>query len=193
MRGLWLRHPDPATPPRPQVRLRLAAPTVAWDLIAPTVCELLDDDGVRRVQARLGPDPLRPDADVGAAVAAIAADRRAVGAVLLDQGVLAGVGNVFRAEALHAVGVDPGRPARSLDPDLVAALWRVLQRMMARAVDDGRIVTVDVDDREARLALPEEEARVVYKQAQCRSCGAPVTVRAVGGRTAYSCPVEQPA
>jgi len=109
MQGKWLRYDDPAVVPRPQVRLRLATPKVARDLIAPSVCEVLDADGVRRVTAGLGPDPLRSDADVPAALAAMSSDLRAVGTVLLDQSVLAGVGNVCRNEALHAVGVDPRR------------------------------------------------------------------------------------
>jgi endonuclease-8 len=175
MQGTWLRYDDPAVPPRPQVRLRLARPEVARDLIAPSVCELVDDDGVRRVTARLGPDPLRPDADVQAALAALSADVRAVGTVLLDQSVLAGVGNVFRNEALHEV-------------DLIGRLWAVLRRMMAQAVEDGRIITVDGPDR---LSTPESRSRRVYKQEHCRDCGAPVATSTVGGRTAYVCPVEQ--
>ena len=61
MRGLFLRYPDPAVPPRAGVRLRLAGP-VAWDLIAPTTCEVLDAAGVGARRAGLGPDPLRDDA-----------------------------------------------------------------------------------------------------------------------------------
>jgi endonuclease-8 len=188
MQGKWLRYDDPAQAARPQVRLRLATPHVARDLIAPSVCELLDDDGVRRVTAALGPDPLRPDADEPAALTALASDPRAVGTVLLDQSVVAGVGNVFRNEALHAVGVDPRRPCRSLEPDLPARLWQVLRTMMAQAVEDGRIITVDGPDR---LSTPESQSRRVYKQERCRDCGAPVTTSTVGGRTTYVCPVEQ--
>lgn len=187
MQGKWLRY-DPTVAARPQVRLRLATPKVARDLIAPSVCEVLDEDGARRVTAGLGPDPLRPDADVAAALAALSSDVRAVGTVLLDQSVIAGVGNVFRNEALHAVGVDPRRPCRSLDADLLARLWDVVRRMMAQAVEDGRIITVDVPDR---LSTPESQARRVYKQKHCRDCGALVTTSTVGGRTAYVCPVEQ--
>ncbi|MCW2815924.1 MAG: putative glycosylase [Nocardioides sp.] len=189
MRGFWLRHPDPTAEPMRQVRLRLADPHVAWDLIAPSVCELLDDAGVRRVVERLGPDPLRPDADAAQVTAAWAADRRAIGAVLLDQAVLSGVGNVFRNEALHAVGVHPARPASALAADERDRLWEVLRAMMAQAVEDGRIVTVETPDR---LAVPEAESRRVYKQEHCRDCGAVVEVAQVGGRTAYHCPVEQP-
>jgi endonuclease-8 len=188
MQGKWLRFEDPSGPPLKQVRLRLTSDRVAWDLIAPSTCELLDEDGMRRVVSGLGPDPLRPDADMNAAVAAIGADPRPVGATLLDQAVLAGVGNVFRNEALHALGVHPSRPASSMVSAELTELWQVLQRMMAQAVDDGRIITVDAADR---LAVPESESRRVYKQEHCRDCGAPVTVSKVGGRTAYHCPVEQ--
>ncbi len=190
MRGFWLRYPAPVTAPMRQVRLRLANADVAWDLVAPSLCELLDDGGVRRVVERLGPDPLRPDADVARVLAAWAADRRPIGTVLLDQAVLAGVGNVFRNEALHEVGVHPARPATELDAAERDRLWAVLVSMMSRAVDDGRIITVEAPDR---LALPEAESRRVYKQERCRDCGAPVEVGQVGGRTAYHCPVEQPA
>ena len=190
MRGKWLRYDDPATPPLKQVRLRLASAAVAWDLIAPSACELLDEAGVRRVVTGLGPDPLRPDADEAAAVAALAADRRPIGAALLDQAVIAGVGNVFRNEALHALGVHPEQPGRSVGEDLLVRLWTELRTMMERGVEDGRIVTVDVPNR---LAVPEAEARRVYKQELCRDCGAPVVTSTVGGRTAYHCPVEQPA
>jgi endonuclease VIII len=190
MRGKWLRFDSPTGTPLKQVRLRLATAQVAWDLIAPSMCELLDDEGMARLTSGLGPDPLRPDADAAAAIAAMASDQRPIGSVLLDQAVIAGVGNVFRNEALHALGIHPGRSCRAMSRPQLAALWAVLQRMMSQAVDDGRIITVDAADR---LSLPESESRRVYKQEHCRDCGAPVTVSTVGGRTAYVCPVEQAA
>ena len=189
MQGKWFRYPDPTSTPLKQVRLRLATDTVAWDLIAPSVCDLLDDEGLGRLASGLGPDPLRSDADVQAAISALAADARPIGAALLDQAVVAGVGNVFRNEALHAVRVNPARPSRALPPELLHELWEVLRTMMAQGVEDGRIITVDAEDR---LAVPEAEARRVYKQEHCRDCGAPVTVATIGGRTAHFCPVEQP-
>ncbi|WP_205473345.1 Fpg/Nei family DNA glycosylase [Nocardioides sp. SYSU D00038] len=189
MRGIFLRGDDPGRDPMPQTRLRLASDRVAWDLVAPSTCELLDEAGVAILTDRLGPDPLRLDADVGRVLSSWAADGRPIGTVLLDQAVVAGVGNVFRAEALHAVGIHPTRPARNLDEEQRHRLWEVLRTMMATAVEDGRIVTVDGPDR---LSVPEAEARRVYKQEHCRDCGAPVVVSQVGGRTAYHCPVEQP-
>ncbi|TDC53232.1 Fpg/Nei family DNA glycosylase [Jiangella ureilytica] len=189
MQGKWIRSTDPSAPPLPQVRLRLAGDDVAWDLIAPSTCEILDPLGVAELMSRFGPDPLRPDADLTRVLRALARARGPIGAVLLDQTVIAGAGNVFRSEALHAVGVAPTRSARAMSESEVGDLWVVLRQMMSRAVEDGRIITVDEPDR---LSLPESEARKVYKQERCRDCGAPVVTSKVGGRTAYHCPVEQP-
>jgi endonuclease VIII len=143
MRGKLLRFPDVSRPPLPQVRLRLAGATAAWDLIAPATCELLDDPGVAGLLARLGPDPLREDADPERAWASLQAAPGALGAALLDQSVIAGIGNVFRAEALFACGLHPSRPAASLTRAEFDRLWATVRAMMGHAVEDGRILTVD--------------------------------------------------
>jgi formamidopyrimidine-DNA glycosylase len=108
---------------------------------------------------------------------------------LLDQAVLSGVGNVFRAEALAACHVHPSRPAADVTGDEFDCLWTTLQAMMSRAVDDGRIVTVDAP---AGPDLAEEEARYVYKQKVCRRCGDEISSWDLQGRTAYACPTCQP-
>jgi endonuclease VIII len=193
MRGKLLRVADPSRPPLPQVRLRLAGTTAAWDLIAPSACELVDHAGVAGLLARLGPDPLREDADPERAWTSLQAAPGALGAALLDQAVIAGIGNVFRAEALFVCGLHPGRPAASLTRAEFDRLWATVRAMMGRAVDDGRIVTVDPPAGRSQTDISEDEARHVYKQARCRRCGTPVVSWILGGRTAYACPVDQPA
>lgn len=185
MRGKWLRFSPVTGEPMRQVRLRLAADGVAWDLIAPSTCELLRPDERDALVGRLGPDPLRPDADPVEARRRIAAFRGPVGAALLDQSVIAGVGNVFRAEALHVCRIAPDRRAGDLSEAELEALWSTLARMMAVAVEEGRIITVDAADR---LAVPEDRARRVYKQRTCHDCGTPIRTAEIGGRTSYSCP-----
>lgn len=180
MRGITLRSAPPVLP-KPQVRLRLATGDVAWDLIAPATCELLDDAGVDRLLAGLGPDPLRADADIGRVRRALRDDHRAIGTVLLDQSVLAGVGNVFRAEALHALGLHPSTPAADLDDGTVERLWAELVAEMRRGVEDGAIVT------------RPPSGKAVYKRDACADCGTPVVASALGGRTMYACPRCQPA
>lgn len=193
MRGVFYRSAPPSPEPRPSVRVRLAAPLVAWDLIAPTTCEVLDAGGVGALRDRLGPDPLRDDADPERFVAALARDRRALGVSLLDQGVVAGVGNVFRAEALFACRLHPARASCSVSAGEARALWDTLRGMMRRGVEDGRIITVDVPAGTGRRDVPEELARRVYKRDRCAECGAEVVTWRLGGRVAYACPVQQPA
>lgn len=190
LKGKFLRFPDPTGQPMAQVRLRLQTEDVAWDLIAPSSCNLLQADERTALISKLGPDPLRDDADRATAIEHLRSFRGAIGVGLMDQSVVAGVGNVFRAEALHACRIAPQRPASKLSNDEANALWDTLQAMMHRAVLDRRIITVDADEDE-RSMLPEELTRRVYKQEHCYDCGADVKTAELHGRTAYWCPKEQ--
>jgi len=193
MRGKWLRFSPVTGPALKQVRLRLATSDLAWDLIAPSTCELLAADGRRALLASLGPDPLRPEADRDEARRRLQAYRGSVGAALMDQAVAAGVGNVFRAEILHALGIAPSRPAREVGDEEFAALWLRLQAMMTQGVEDGRIITVDAPSGGTRTDVPEDQSRRVYKQSACYDCGTPVVTTTLSGRTSYACPRCQPA
>jgi endonuclease-8 len=180
MRGLFLRYDDPAVPPRKGTRLRLAGP-VAFDLIAPTTCELLDDDGVARVMAKLGPDPLREDADEDEAVRNLRAARVPVAAAVVDQAVWSGVGNAWRAELLYLARLRPTDPASALTDEQARGLWRRTAELLALGRDAGQVVSDP--------SAPDE--RWVYKRETCRGCGAPVRTEQVGGRTSYACSQEQ--
>ena len=132
------------------------------DLRGATVCELLTDHEVGMILARLGPDPLRRRADPGKAHARIARSRTPIGALLMDQEVLAGVGNVYRAEILFRHRLNPFRLGKDVDADLWARMWADLVKLMRAGVKEGRIVIlrkgrpVDPDDFRGvyRLALP---------------------------------------
>jgi endonuclease VIII len=191
--GTFTEHRQPAPEPPPTCRMRLEAGEVVLDLVGPTTCELLDDRGRDAVVARLGPDPLRPDADPDRAWEALRRRRTTVGQALLDQRVVAGVGNVFRAEALHVLGIDPRRPAARLTREEFDSLWSTLTAMLRQGVADGRIVTVDP----ARLGTPRSEitraeATHVYRRGTCLGCATPVRRWELGGRWAYACPTCQP-
>ncbi|WP_043630351.1 DNA-formamidopyrimidine glycosylase family protein [Nonomuraea candida] len=180
MRGLFLRYGDPATPPRGGTRLRLATDEVAYDLIAPSRCEPLDDQGVEALRAWLGPDPLRADASEEEAVRRLTAFRGPVGAAVLDQRVWAGIGNAWRAELLFLTGLHPG--ARDLDAGAAGRLWAAAGSYMALGRDAGQVVSDP--------AAPDE--RWVYKRERCRRCGAAVASWQLASRTAYACPRDQP-
>ena len=193
MRGKLLRFAPVTGSAMKQVRLRLATSDLAWDLIAPSTCELLDASGRAQLLAGLGPDPLRDDADPAEARRRLQAFPGSVGAALMDQSVLAGVGNVYRAEILHALRMAPERPAARVSDAEFDALWSGLRATMAQGVADGRIITVDVPVGEDRSQVPEAVARRVYKRDACADCGTPVLTTTLQGRTVYTCPRCQPA
>jgi formamidopyrimidine-DNA glycosylase len=166
------------------------------DLRGPTACELLTKPEVRAILARLGPDPLRPRADGGLAHHRIARSRTAVGALLMDQTVLAGVGNVYRAELLFRHGVSPFRPGRDVDETLWTAMWSDLVTLMRAGVRAGRIVTTRPEHRARRRGSPDrEDAHYVYRRTgePCRICGTAVRTEAMVGRNLYWCPTCQAA
>lgn len=188
--GLFLHHDPPTPPPRPQVRLRIAAAGRVVDLIAPARCELLPTRDRDRLVAGLGSDPLRTDADADDVQGRLAASGAAIGAVLLDQSVVAGVGNVLRAEVLNIARIHPSRRGNSLERACVHRLWATLVGVMEQAAEEGRILTARPPG--ARADIPEHEARFVYRQPRCRRCGTDVEQLTVAGRTAYACPTCQP-
>nr|MBA2625853.1 Fpg/Nei family DNA glycosylase [Acidimicrobiia bacterium] len=126
--------------------------------------------------------------------AAVRRRRAPIGQVLLDQAVVAGVGNVFRAEALFVHGISPERPATAVDRATWDGLWATLAAMLRRGVTDRRIITVDPAEvgRRSRSRLPRRLATYVYRQEHCVRCGTPVRRWLLGGRWAYACPKDQP-
>ena len=181
-------------PPRGAVRLRLVGAEHWADLRAPTACELIDDEQRAALLARLGPDPLRRDADPGRAAARLARSRTPVAALLMDQAVLAGVGNVYRAELLFRHRVDPLLPGRELDVGVWSAMWTDLVGLLRAGARSGRIVTVLAEDRPCRGPLGRADAVYVYRRtgAPCRRCGTEVRSTILAARTLYWCPACQP-
>jgi formamidopyrimidine-DNA glycosylase len=171
--------------------------TGAWsDLRGPTACEVLAAPEVDAILARLGPDPLRPRADGGLVHRRIAGSRTAIGALLMDQSVLAGVGNVYRAELLFRHGVSPFRPGRAVDAGLWARMWTDLVTLMRAGVRMGRIVTTRPEDRSRRRgAVQRDDAFYVYRRTglPCRICGTEIRTEVMAGRNLYWCPVCQAA
>lgn len=186
--GLFLEFPTPGPPPRAGVRLRLEGEHTTIDLIAPRVCELGTREMCEEIVSRLGPDPLRQESVGADVVDAMVGTSRPIGAVLLDQSVVSGVGNVLRAEVLSVARIHPSTPANRLTRDALARLWEELVTLMRRSKELGRIRTIDAD-----AELSDADTRFVYKQERCRRCGTRVEVAQIGGRTSYACPRCQPA
>jgi endonuclease-8 len=189
--GRFVRRASPPPEPRGALRLRLVGDRWTGDLSGPIACDLMDEAIEDALLARLGPDPLRSDPGAFEAFAAALGRRRiAIGAALLDQRVLAGIGNVYRAELLFLLGMDPRRPARSLDTEEARALWDLAAKSLAAGVRSGRIVTREKPPGVRRL--PRGEAVWVYRRPSCGRCGSAVESFELALRTMYRCPACQP-
>lgn len=178
-------------PPRGALRLRMVADTGWTDLRGPTACELMDPPAIDALLSRLGPDPIRADSDPDLAYGRISRSRVSIAALLMDQSVLAGVGNVYRAEILFRHRVNPYRPGKSIDTELWSAMWADLVVLMRAGVRSGRIETRWAEDRpRTRGPLPRSEAGYVYRRTgkPCRVCQAPVATAELVGRNLFWCP-----
>ena len=176
--GKFVVGTGPAPQPRGQLRLRLQSPLGWADLRGATACELLDDGQRRALLTRLGQDPLRKDADPQLPWSRISRSKVALGALLMQQEVVAGIGNVYRAEILFRHGLDPFRPGRELTRDRWIALWEDLTMLMRAGVRAGRIVTTRPGDRPAGSSgrrVTRENSFYVYRRTglPCRICGTP--------------------
>jgi endonuclease-8 len=187
----WLRCRDVATPaPVGQVRMRMVGAKYGTDLRGPTRCELLDGAQVVDLVARLGPDPLRSDADPARAWSRIIKSRRAIGALLMDQTVISGVGNVYRSELLFRHRIDPFRVGRSLDETEFDSAWADLVVLMNVGVRQGKIVVVRPEhDHGPPSYLPGRPRTYVYRRAgcPCRICGTTIRKAELEGRNVFWC------
>ncbi|MFE9607301.1 Fpg/Nei family DNA glycosylase [Streptomyces sp. NPDC006012] len=188
----------PAPPPTDTVRLRLAGPTGYVDLRGPTTCALIADAEKQAVHARLGPDPLREDPDPATAYARIRRSRTSVAALLMDQKVIAGVGNVYRAEVLFRHGIDPYRAGRDLTPAEWDAIWADLAALMREGVRHNRIDTVRPEHTPEAMGRPprvdDHGGEVyVYRRADqpCHLCGTPIRTASLTARNLFWCPTCQ--
>lgn len=192
--GTFTEHTTPMPEPRGQVRMRLVGAEYGTDLRGPTACSVIDEAQMSAILARLGPDPLRTDADPLAAWARIVKSGKAIGALLMDQSVLAGVGNVYRSELLFRHGIDPYRPGRDVDRAEFDAVWADLVALMKVGVRCGRIIVVrPEDDHGAPAYGPNRPRTYVYRRSgePCRLCGKPIRTAEMEGRNLFWCPCCQ--
>lgn len=192
---------DDAFPPEPvgQVRLRLLTEHSVADLRGPTACEVLDATGVAAVLAKLGPDPA-DDAGPEAEAEFVRRVRRSaspIALLLMDQAVVAGIGNVYRAELLYRARLDPYLPGRALPEEQARALWQDWSRLLAEGIRTGQMITIDgLDPAGYRAAMASRDDRhwVYHRAGQpCRSCGTPIALAELAGRKLYWCPQCQQA
>ena len=187
--GRFRRQRQPAAEPRGAVRARLEGPTHAIDVNGPTACEVLTPDEVGALCARLGADPLREDANVARAYARIARSRSALGLLLMDQSVIAGIGNIYRTEILWRQRMHPLQPGNALSAEAFDALWADACALLALGVERNAIVTVP----HALPARSRYRERVnIFGKEICPACSGPIQRFLLATRKVYACEQCQP-
>ncbi len=144
--------------------MAMASQYVTIDLAGPTVCTIDPPSVRKKILARLGPDPIRRGSKPDQMIERITRSTRGIGDLLMDQSVVAGIGNVYRAEALFVAGMHPLRPGIECHRAELEALWATAQGMLRQGVKDNRIVTVSREDLgvapNARIRRARRDLRV---------------------------------
>jgi len=191
--------PAPVPAPVGQVRLRLRNDTAYADLRGATQCDLVGTERRVQILGQLGEDPLRPDADPLRVWDRISRSHRPIGDLLMDQTVLAGVGNVYRAEILFRHRMHPLRPGKTLRKSQFLAMWADLVELMEYGVRTGRIDTVRPEHTPEAMGRPPRrddhggEVYVYRRHGQpCLVCGSRVRTDTLVGRNLFWCARCQP-
>jgi DNA-formamidopyrimidine glycosylase len=192
----------PAPPPAVttgQVRLRLENASTYADLRGATQCELIGAQKRRSVLDQLGADPLKADAEPEKAWQRISRSNRTIGDLLMDQAVVAGVGNVYRAEILFRHKIHPLRPGKTLRRSQFTAMWEDLVVLMSEGVATGRIDTVRPEHTPEAMGRPPRKDDhggevYVYRRTgqECLVCGSRIRTEVLVGRNLFWCPRCQP-
>jgi endonuclease-8 len=183
-------------PPIGQVRVRLLTPVAVADLRGPTACELQTIEEVHASIAKLGPDP-QVDGPTGEERFVEAVRKRAVpiGQLLMDQEVVAGIGNVYRAELLFRARLDPYKLGKDVPEELVRELWRDWSYLLNIGVETGQMFTMDGldgDELEKAKASRDDRHWVYHRTGEpCRVCGTPIALAVMATRNLYWCPKDQ--
>lgn len=175
---------DGEAEPKGAVRVRLASSSHAVDINGPNTCEVLDPAQEVSLIGRIGPDVLRADAVAQKAYAKIAKSRAPIGVLLMDQSVMAGVGNIYRSEILWRQKIHPEAPGSSISEVVFQGLWADAVQLLEIGVRENAIITVEG-------ALPSRskygERVNIFGKTQCPACGGAIRVFELASRRVYAC------
>lgn len=188
--GKWAVHPAGEFPSVVgEVRARFRSSKAIFELRGPTVCEVIEPEQVALVEKRLGPDPLNPDprkTELARFVHNVTKSKQPIGQLLMSQDVVAGIGNVYRAELLFRAGIEPHTPGNLLPAELVEQLWQDAVKLLKVGVKTSFMITRD----ELFTKRPSKADRNwVYKRngEPCRECGTLISLEIMQARKLYWC------
>lgn len=181
----------PFPEPKGALRLRISDRKHWIELRGPTACEVLNQEAREKLLDRIGPDPLRANADAEFAIARMAKSRSPMAALLMDQSVISGIGNLYRAEFLFRARIDPMRQGQAVERERLHQIWDDSVRLMCEGIEDRRMVTTEAADRpHPKGKARRGETHYVYRRhgLPCFVCGTKIRLEIFAGRKLFWCP-----
>ena len=179
----------PLREPKGAVRVRLFSKTHLVDINGPNICRLLDEKEVMKLVNRIGPDVLRPDANPDLAFDRIKKSKVSIGRLIMDQSVMAGLGNIYRSEILWRQAVHPETPGKEIDRQTFNRIWEDARALLKLGVKRNAIITVN-NARPSRNRY--RETVNIFAKDECPTCKSKIRRFEIGGRRAFVCETCQP-
>ena len=187
--GRIRKHKLPLGKPKGAVRVRLVSDTHFIDINGPTICQVLAEKEVLTLIDRIGPDVLRSDADPDLAYNRIKKSKAPIGRLIMDQSVMAGIGNIYRSEILWRQAVHPETPGKAIDRQTFDRIWEDAKWLLRIGVKRNAIITVDA-------ALPSNsryrERVNIFAKSVCPTCEGAIRRLEIDGRRTFVCETCQP-
>lgn len=137
---------------------------------------------------RMGPEPLGPDFDAAYLARMLAGKATSIKAALLDQRIVAGLGNIYVCEALNMAGIAPTRMAGKISRPRLALLVEAIREVLGAAIIAGGSTLRDYARPDGELGYFSKQWRVYGQEGQACPCGGTVLRRVDGGRSTFHCP-----
>jgi formamidopyrimidine-DNA glycosylase len=137
--------------------------------------------------AKMGPEPLEPGFSADCLAEALKGRSAPIKALLLDQRIVAGLGNIYVCEALHMAGIAPGRAGGRISPDRLSRLVSAIKEVLLAAIEAGGSTLRDYARPDGELGYFSKQWRVYGREGEACGCGAPIRRRTAGGRSTFYC------
>jgi endonuclease VIII len=182
--GVFRTQKLPAAEPKGAVRVRMVSPTHCVDINGPNCCEVLHGADLAALISRIGPDVLRDDADPERAWKRISQSRTSIGLLLMDQSVMAGIGNIYRSEILWRQKVNPDTPGNKITRDVFDRIWSDAVHLLRTGVRTNSIITVDgVKKSKSRYG----ERVNIFNKPVCPACSGDIRRYELANRRVFVC------
>jgi endonuclease VIII len=184
--GVFKTAKAPAAEPVGAVRIRMISNTHVVDINGPNTCDILEGAELAALIARIGPDVLRADADAELAWTKITKSRASIGQLLMDQSVMAGIGNIYRSEILWRQKLHPEMPGRNLQREAFDRVWTDSVHLLKLGVKHNAIITREHDVESGKKSKYGERFNI-FNKSHCPDCSTEIRVFEIATRRAFMC------